>query len=56
MKSKILKISKKQKTVRTILPQTVTEILKLKVGDYIEWTPEVIDGEIIFKIKKYVEE
>lgn len=52
MKSKITKINDKQTTVRTILPKSVQEILNLKAGDYVEWTPKISDGKIIFEVQK----
>lgn len=52
MKSKVTKINDKQTTVRTILPKSVQEILNLKAGDYVEWTPKISDGKIIFEVQK----
>lgn len=52
MKSRIVKINDRQTTVRTILPKSVQEILELKAGDFIEWTPLIENGKIHFKVTK----
>ena len=52
MKSKLTKISDRQKSLRTILPQSVLEILNLEAGNYIEWKPQIENGKIIFIVTK----
>jgi antitoxin component of MazEF toxin-antitoxin module len=52
MKSKVIKVNKIQNSVRVNIPQGVKDILNIEAGDYIEWNPEVKDGNIVFVVTR----
>lgn len=39
-------------SLRTTIPETYVNMLRLKAGDKLTWDHEITDGEIIIKIRK----
>jgi hypothetical protein len=40
------------KSLRTTVPDTYVTMLDLKAGDKIDWTHEIVNNEVIIKIRK----
>ena len=53
MKSKVGKVQKNSKSVKTIIPQGIAGVLKVAEGDELDW--EIVaekDGRLIAKVRK----
>lgn len=48
----VLQARKGSVSLRTTIPETYVNMLRLKVGDKLSWDHDIIDGDIIIKIRK----
>lgn len=37
--------------MRTTIPEAYVQLLKLKESDQLDWDHEIVDGEIVLKVK-----
>lgn len=52
MQTTLFRIRKGSDSLRTTVPDTYVEMLKLKDGDKLDWTHEIINNEVIIRIRK----
>lgn len=39
-------------SLRTTIPETYVNMLRLKIGDKLDWDHEIVGGEVVIKIRK----
>ena len=52
--TKLFLVNKKKKSLRTTIPMTLVNQWKLTEDDYLEWTWDVVNGEMVMRVKKGV--
>jgi bifunctional DNA-binding transcriptional regulator/antitoxin component of YhaV-PrlF toxin-antitoxin module len=52
MRTAVFKTRKESVSLRTTIPEAYVQLLKLKEGDQLEWDHDIVNGEIILKVKK----
>ena len=52
MKSSVSRTRKGSKSIKTIIPEAIGEILELQPGDSINWTVETKGGKIVIQVSR----
>src|SRR5919112_4680808 len=50
--TKLFLVNKKKKSLRTTIAMTLVDQWKLTEDDYLEWTWDVVNGEMVMRVKK----
>jgi hypothetical protein len=50
--TKLFLVNKKKKSLRTTIPMALVNQWKLTEDDYLEWTWDVVNGEMVMRVKK----
>ena len=52
LKTSVQKARKESTSLRTTIPETYVNLLRLKAGSELSWDHEIADGEVIIRIRR----